>query len=52
MKVNTRKGLVARIHQKNYVWPIALAMEGMTTKDKAEKERILDLLVATDAGLI
>ena len=51
MKVNTRKGLVARIHQK-ITWPIALAMEGMTTKDKAEKERILDLLVATDAGLI
>ena len=29
---------------------IAMAMEGMTTNDKAEKERILNTLVATDAG--
>lgn len=35
---------------KNYVWPIALAMEGMTTSDKAEKARILNQLVQTDAG--
>jgi len=33
-----------------YVWPIALAMEGLTTDDKSEKEHILNLLVATDAG--
>jgi len=33
-----------------YVWPIALAMEGLTSNDKLEKERILNLLVATDAG--
>ena len=25
-------------------------MEGMTTPDKSEKERLLNLLVATDAG--
>ena len=35
---------------ENYVWPIALAMEGMTISDKKEKERILDFLVASDAG--
>ncbi|MGY3724670.1 hypothetical protein SAMN05421767_11314 [Granulicatella balaenopterae] len=34
----------------NYIWPISLAIEGLTTQDKKEKERILDLLVATDAG--
>ena len=34
----------------NYVWPIALAMEGLTTKNRAEKEQILDQLVKTDAG--
>ena len=42
--------MVARIHQKITCGRLLLAMEGMTTKDKAEKERILDLLVATDAG--
>ena len=44
------KGIGSSHTPENYVWPIALAMEGMTTEDKREKERILDLLVATDAG--
>ncbi len=44
------KGIGSSHTPENYIWPIALAMEGMTTADKAEKERILDLLVATDAG--
>lgn len=35
---------------ENYVWPIAMAMEGLTSLDKKEKRRILDQLVATDAG--
>lgn len=35
---------------ENYVWPIALAMQGLTTPDKAEKAEILDMLVATSAG--
>lgn len=35
---------------ENYIWPIALAMEGLTAEDKKEKERILDLLVACDGG--
>lgn len=44
------KGIGSSHTPENYVWPIALAMEGMTTDNKAEKKRILDILVATDAG--
>lgn len=44
------KGIGSSHTPENYVWPIALAMEGMTTDDKAEKERILNLLVENDAG--
>ncbi|MGX7031040.1 glycoside hydrolase family 125 protein [Vagococcus zengguangii] len=44
------KGIGSSHTPENYVWPIALAMEGMTTSDKAEKERILNLLVACDGG--
>ncbi|MBT1160820.1 glycoside hydrolase family 125 protein [Bifidobacterium sp. SO1] len=33
-----------------YVWPIALAVEAMTSGDRDAKARILDRLVATDAG--
>ena len=33
-----------------YIWPIALAIQGLTTHDKEEKRRILDLLVACDGG--
>lgn len=33
-----------------YIWPISLSMEGLTTSHKAEKARILDLLVNTEAG--
>lgn len=44
------KGIGSSHTPENYIWPIAMAMEGMTTADKAEKERILNQLVATDAG--
>lgn len=44
------KGIGSSHTPENYVWPIAMAMEGMTTDDKSEKERILNQLVATDAG--
>lgn len=44
------KGIGSSHTPENYVWPIAMAMEGMTTEDKAEKERILNQLVANDAG--
>ncbi|MBF0780693.1 MULTISPECIES: glycoside hydrolase family 125 protein [unclassified Granulicatella] len=33
-----------------YIWPIALAIQGLTTHDKAEKKRLLDLMVACDGG--
>ncbi|MGG5359514.1 MULTISPECIES: glycoside hydrolase family 125 protein [unclassified Enterococcus] len=44
------KGIGSSHTPKSYIWPIALAMEGLTASDKKEKERILDLLTATDAG--
>jgi hypothetical protein len=33
-----------------YIWPIAIAMEGLTTRDPEEKRRKLRLLVETDGG--
>lgn len=44
------KGIGSSHTPENYVWPIAMAMEAMTTTDKQEKARILDQLVKTDAG--
>lgn len=44
------KGIGSSHTPENYVWPIALAMEGLTTSDKTEKERILNLLVECDGG--
>ena len=44
------KGIGSSHTPKNYVWPIAMAMEGLTTSDKKEKERILNQLVSIDAG--
>jgi uncharacterized protein len=35
---------------KGYIWHIALAMQGLTAADPAERERMLDLLERTDAG--
>ncbi|MBW3091925.1 glycoside hydrolase family 125 protein [Bifidobacterium sp. 82T10] len=35
---------------ENYVWPIALAVEAMTSDDHDYKAQVLDRLVATDAG--
>ncbi|WP_295105537.1 glycoside hydrolase family 125 protein [uncultured Microbacterium sp.] len=34
----------------DHVWPIGLCIEALTTDDRAEKERILRLLLETDAG--
>lgn len=34
----------------NHVWPVSLAMQGLTSTDKNEQLRILELLVHTDAG--
>ncbi|MFF2091585.1 glycoside hydrolase family 125 protein [Paenibacillus sp. NPDC058174] len=33
-----------------YIWHIAIAMQGLTTTDAAEKIRLLNLLESTDAG--
>lgn len=35
---------------QGYVWPIAMAMEGLTSDDQDDKRRILDNLVAIDDG--
>ncbi|MEL3906543.1 MAG: glycoside hydrolase family 125 protein [Treponema sp.] len=32
----------------NHVWPVSLAMQGLTSADKSEKLRILELLTGTD----
>ncbi|NEG54397.1 glycoside hydrolase family 125 protein [Bifidobacterium platyrrhinorum] len=44
------KGIGSPHTPPRYVWPIALAIEAMTSGDRETKERILDRLVATDAG--
>lgn len=33
-----------------YIWPIALAVQGLTSLDRAEQERILETLERSDAG--
>ncbi|MBG9367683.1 glycoside hydrolase family 125 protein [Streptococcus sp. NLN64] len=35
---------------ESYIWPIALAIQGLTTVDRDEKERLLNLMVACDGG--
>jgi len=44
------KGIGSPHTPPDYVWPIALALQGLTSDDKAEKEWILNHLIATDAG--
>ena len=34
----------------DHIWPIALAMEGLTSTDDAARARLLDTLLRTDAG--
>ena len=46
------KGIGSSHTPENYVWPIALAMQGMTSQSKAEQEEILNMLAATDAGTL
>jgi meiotically up-regulated gene 157 (Mug157) protein len=33
-----------------WIWPLALALEGLTTNDPLEHERILDMILASDRG--
>lgn len=35
---------------ENYIWPIALSIEGLTTSDKTRKALLLDTLVNNDGG--
>ena len=44
------KGIGSSHTPKDYVWPMAFAVEGLTTKDKSKKEQILNLLVECDGG--
>ncbi|ASN07283.1 metal-independent alpha-mannosidase [Virgibacillus necropolis] len=44
------KGIGSPHTPKNYIWHIALAIQGMTASTSAEKEEILDLFKTTDAN--
>lgn len=44
------KGIGSPHTPPRYVWPIALTIEAMTSDDRDHKRRVLDRLVATDAG--
>ncbi len=44
------KGVGSPHTPPNYFWHIALAIEGLTTNDSKEKERILQQFIDTDAG--
>ncbi|MDR0299491.1 MAG: glycoside hydrolase family 125 protein [Streptococcaceae bacterium] len=46
------KGIGSSHTPKNYVWPIALAMQGLTAQSKKEQEEILNLLAETEAGTL
>lgn len=35
-----------------YIWPMALAMQGLTSADRAEQAALLDTLARTDAGTL
>jgi len=37
---------------QDYIWPIALAIQGLTSTDEAEREHLLDLLEQTDADTL
>ena len=43
------KGIGSRHTPKNYVWHMALVMQGMTATDKKEKLEILNMITDTDA---
>ena len=44
------KGIGSRHTPENYVWHMALVMQGFTSIDDDEKREIIDMLVRTDAG--
>ena len=44
------KGIGSPHTPKDYIWHIALSMQGLTSNDKEECEELLELLKSTDAG--
>jgi meiotically up-regulated gene 157 (Mug157) protein len=44
------KGIGSSHTPENYVWTIALAMQGLTAQTQAEKSEILDMLASTTGG--
>ena len=44
------KGVGSPHTPSDYIWHIALAMQGLTTNDREEKLALLDMLINTDAG--
>jgi len=44
------KGIGSPHTKEGYIWPISLAVEGLTTNDIDEKRRIVDVLSKTHAG--
>ncbi|EFS03967.1 conserved hypothetical protein, partial [Listeria seeligeri FSL S4-171] len=44
------KGIGSPHTPKGYIWPIGLAIQGLTTNDQVEKNTILEMLLRTDAG--
>ncbi len=44
------KGIGSPHTPENYIWHIALLIEGLTTDDRGEIERLYNTLISTDAG--
>jgi uncharacterized protein len=47
---NAAKGIGSPHTPDQYIWPIALCMQGLTAATRDEKLQLLDMLLATDAG--
>ena len=43
------KGIGSRHTPENYIWHMALVMQGLTAVDQNEKRAVLDMLISTDA---
>ncbi len=46
------KGIGSPHTPEDYIWPIALAIQGLTSESDEEKQEILDMLVAMDADIL
>ncbi|MBR6790289.1 MAG: glycoside hydrolase family 125 protein [Oscillospiraceae bacterium] len=44
------KGIGSPHTPKNYIWHIALSMQGLTSSDPAEAKEMIDLILSTDGG--